>query len=205
MNIYQKINEVMKKAEYIKKDAQVSAGGSGRSYGAVTHDAVTAMLRKHLVAVGIVVNVSQISGEFLEMRDLKNEIKQYLYQGVYEISFINIEDATDRMSVIVHAQAQDTGDKAAGKAMSYAAKYAMLKTFSIETGDNDESRTASEKPINAEQAKQLSGLFEKLEAERRPAFLAHFGIESIEKMPVSEFGDAVKMLGKATKEVPKNA
>lgn len=201
MNIYQKINAVMKKAEYIKKDAQVSTGGNGRAYGAVTHDAVTAMLRQHLVAEGIVVNVSQESGEFLEMRDLSKEIKQYLYQGVYDVSFINIEDVQDKMTVRVHAQAQDTGDKAAGKAMSYATKYAMLKTFSIETGDNDESRAISTKPVNEEQAKQIKTLFDKMDTARQSSCLGFFEIEKIEDMPAARFKEAVTMLGKATKEV----
>lgn len=195
MNIYQKINAVMKKAEYIKKDAKV------QGYSAVTHDAVTAMLRQHLVAEGIVVNVSQESGEFLEMRDLSKEIKQYLYQGVYDVSFINIEDVQDKMTVRVHAQAQDTGDKAAGKAMSYATKYAMLKTFSIETGDNDESRAISTKPVNEEQAKQIKTLFDKMDAARQSSCLDFFEIEKIEDMPAARFKEAVTMLGKATKEV----
>lgn len=34
----------------------------------------------------------------------------------------------------------DNADKAPGKALSYAKKYAMLKLFEIETGENDESR-----------------------------------------------------------------
>jgi len=199
MNIYQKINAVMKKAEYIKKDAKV------QGYSAVTHDAVTAMLRQHLVAEGIVVNVSQTSGGFLEMRDLSKEIKQYLYQGVYDVSFINIDDAQDRMCVTVHAQAQDTGDKAAGKAMSYATKYAMLKTFSIETGDNDESRAISIKPVNDEQAKQIKSLFEKLDSDRQPKFLDYFEIEKIEDMPAARFKEAVTTLGKATKEIAQDA
>jgi hypothetical protein len=199
MNIYQKINAVMKKAEYIKKDAKVS------NYSAVTHDAVTAMIRQHLVAEGIVVNVSQKEGEFLEMRDLSKEIKQYLYQGVYDISFINIDDANDKMTVTVHAQAQDTGDKAAGKAMSYATKYAMLKTFSLETGDNDESRAVSIKPVNEEQAKQLKTLFDKMDASRQEKCLEYFDIETIEQMPAAQFKEAVTMIGKAAKEVTQDA
>ena len=56
MNIYQRINEVRKEVEYVQKDASVSAGGGG--YKAVTHDMVTAVLRKSLVKHGIVRQVN---------------------------------------------------------------------------------------------------------------------------------------------------
>ena len=168
MNIYQKINAVMKEVDYVKKDAKV------QGYSAVTHDAVTALIRQHLVVVGIVVNVNQTDGHFLEMRDLSKEIKQYLYQGAYDVSFINTDDANDKCTVRVHAHAQDTGDKAAGKAMSYATKYAMLKTFSIETGENDESRATKQtdivlvgenEMIEIEKAAKLKGVdIEKIKA-----------------------------------------
>ena len=34
----------------------------------------------------------------------------------------------------------DNADKAPGKAISYAFKYALLKTFALETGEDEESR-----------------------------------------------------------------
>lgn len=47
MNIYQRINEVRKMIGYVQKDKAVSTGGG--SYKAVTHDAVTGMVREALV------------------------------------------------------------------------------------------------------------------------------------------------------------
>ena len=46
LNLYQRINEIRKKVDYIQKDKAVSTGGG--SYKAVTHDAVTAILRQHM-------------------------------------------------------------------------------------------------------------------------------------------------------------
>ena len=63
-----------------------------------------------------------------------------LYSGTYEIHFVNIDNGEDRVISTIHSHANDNGDKAPGKAASYATKTAMLKVFSLETGENDESR-----------------------------------------------------------------
>ena len=49
-------------------------------------------------------------------------------------------DTGDKVTSTIEAHANDNGDKAPGKALSYATKSAMLKVFSLETGENDESR-----------------------------------------------------------------
>jgi hypothetical protein len=133
-NIYQRINDVMKEVAYVKKDATVT------TYKAVTHDNVTAVLRPNLVKAGIVVQASQRKGKMLQMRDLSADVKQHLYCGDYTISFVNVDNPEDKLSVDVQAHATDTADKAPSKCISMATKYAMLKTFSLETGENEEGR-----------------------------------------------------------------
>lgn len=134
MNIYQRINSVMKAVSYVQKDARV------QNYSAVTHDNVTAVLRPELVKQGIVVEVSQLTGRVLDKWQTKGGANMHRYQGDYEISFVNIETPEDRVTIKVQAHADDTADKAPGKSMSYATKYGMLKTFSLETGENEEGR-----------------------------------------------------------------
>jgi hypothetical protein len=73
----------------------------------------------------------------------------HLYSGDYIVHFVNIDDPKDTASVSINAHAADNGDKAPGKAASYATKYAMLKMFSLETGENDEQRFAD--PYTQEQ------------------------------------------------------
>ena len=131
----------MQKVEYVQKDASVS--GAGASYKAVTHDQVISAARKALVDAGIVIFPNQIAGEFLQMRDINAQpqpIKMGLYSGKYEINFVNMEDGNDRITVTVEAHANDNGDKAPGKALTYATKSAILKVLNLETGENDESR-----------------------------------------------------------------
>ena len=140
LNIYQRINNVMKAVQYVQKDSSISGGGA--NYKAVSHDQVVSVIRQELVNNGIVIFPNQISGEFLIKRDLSATppVKMGLYSGTYEISFVNIDNSEDRVVATITAHANDNGDKAPGKSASYATKTAMLKVFSLETGENDESR-----------------------------------------------------------------
>lgn len=136
MNIYQRINEVRKAINYIQKDKSVSAGPAG-SYRAVTHDAVTGMIRQHLVESGIIIAPTLIDSVF----HAKEEgAKQRLYSASYDVRFINMDAPDECVTIRIEAHALDNGDKAPGKAISYATKYAILKLFNIETGEDEESR-----------------------------------------------------------------
>ena len=138
-NVYQRINAVMKEVEYVQKDKAVSGGG--QNYKAVTHDQVVSVCRKSLVKHGVVICPEQLRGEIIIKRDVATDVKMHLYGGEYAIHFVNMDNPQDRITVLIHAHAADNGDKAPGKAITYATKAAILKTLSLETGENDESRT----------------------------------------------------------------
>jgi len=160
LNIYQRINNVMKAVQYVQKDSSVSGGGA--NYKAVSHDQVVSVARQSLVDNGIMIFPNQVSGEFLVKRDLSATppVKMGLYSGTYEINFVNIDDGSDKITATIEAHANDNGDKAPGKALSYATKSAILKVLSLETGENDESRAdvMDFDLINQEQQGQLFSL-----------------------------------------------
>ena len=139
MNIYQRINEVRKVIGYVRKDKAVSTGGG--SYKAVTHDAVTGMVRDALIKHGVVIVPSVVSAIF---HPKEPDAKQRLYEATFQVEFVNIDEPADRIVTQQNAHALDNGDKAPGKAMSYATKYAILKLFNIETGEDEESRYQQE-------------------------------------------------------------
>lgn len=151
----------MQKVEYVQKDKAVTGGG--QNYKAVTHDQVVSVCRAELVANGVLIFPNQVSGEFLVMRDVNatpQPVKMGLYTGTYEINFVNIDNGEDRITVTVQAHANDNGDKAPGKALTYATKSAILKVLNLETGENDESRSeqADVDFISTEQQQQLFNL-----------------------------------------------
>lgn len=140
-NLFQRINEVRKSIEYIQKDKNVSTGSSG-SYKAVSHDQVTGMVRDHMVKQGIVsypVLVESLMNPPLMNVD-GTQAKQMRYEATYDFFFVNIDKPEDKLTIRIQAHAMDNADKAPGKALSYAKKYAILKLFEIETGEDEESR-----------------------------------------------------------------
>ena len=135
-NIYQRLAEAMKLCTYVKKDTKVTGFGGG--YSAVSHDAVTAKVRQHLLAVGVIAVASVIeSGETREEIHAKNGMRTvFRCSVVMETRFVNIDDPGDCIVVRSIGTGEDSGDKAPGKAVSYAVKYGLLKALMLETGDD---------------------------------------------------------------------
>lgn len=161
-NIFQRINSVMQEIDYIKKDKKVAGGGA--NYSAVSHDQVVAMLRDSIVKHGIVIYPEQVESKVLVARDKSKDIAMMLYEGEYIIHFVNIDDGADRVSVRIVGHANDNGDKAPGKAVTYATKSALLKVFAIETGENDESRNYKEPEVVYATTQQVSAFYDLIAA-----------------------------------------
>ena len=186
-NIYQRINAVMKEVEYVQKDATV------QTYKAVSHDMVTAVIRPHLVKQGIVVQLEQLRSEILVKRNVKDGEKMHLYSGDYAVHLVNMDSPEDRVSVTINAHANDNGDKAPGKAASYATKVALLKIFSLETGENDEQRFAD--PYSPEQFEAYHELIETEKAYEFYMFVTTLSHETSTGL-VNSFPDGKKSQGK---------
>ena len=192
LNIYQRINEVRKKVAYAKKDKVVS----GQNYKAVTHDAVTAILRNHLIDQGIVIVPRLLDSSVTDIGKTKNETPVIRYAARYEVDFVNCDEPTDKVTVPSESHANDSGDKAPGKATSYATKYAMLKLFSIETGEDDEGRVEpyeSLAKITDEQLDALTALIEEVGADKAK-FLKYLRVDELDELPAKNYSTAVKAL-----------
>lgn len=145
-NLYQRINAVMQAASKVHKSKFVSTGGSG-GYKAVTHDDVTATLQPELVKAGIVMTVSHKNSELEQLTVTRKAGTANAYEAIeyqvtieVEVTFINMDYPEERITVNGFAYAMDTSDKAAGKALSMAVKNILLKTFMLESCDDEESR-----------------------------------------------------------------
>lgn len=159
LNIYQRLNKVREAVDYVRKDKKVE----GQGYMAVTHDAVTALVRPHLVAHGIVIMPTLLEAKMLDTGTTTGKgIPIMRYEGTYEIRFVNTDDPMDAFAIKLESHALDYGDKAPGKAISYAVKYAMLKVFSLETGEDEEGRFEGERKIQAKVHKPTDGAMESL-------------------------------------------
>ena len=188
LNLFQRINAIRKSIGYIQKNKNVSTGGG--SYKAVTHDVVTALLREHLIEHGIVCIPNLIESQSEPKED---GAKQFRYSATYSFEFVNADDPSDRLSIVIEAHAMDNADKAPGKAISYAKKYAVLKLFEIETGEDEESQY---QPPDTIDESQIANLFRMIKETGSDAvkFMKLYEVSRIEDMPVSKYADAVAKL-----------
>lgn len=130
---------VRERVKRLGKDTQVGSGGYG--YRGLSHDKVTAFIRPKLNEAGILVVQTCNDWACIETGTVtKNGRKITQFQANYLVRFINAYNTKDQFTVQQPAFADDQGDKGPGKAASYAMKYALLKMFMIETGEDDEDR-----------------------------------------------------------------
>ena len=152
LNIYQRINAVMGEASYVQKDGKAA----GLQYKTVSHDKVTAKLRGPMQKHGIV-----MISDIVELIQDGNRTSVKI-----AVSFVNIDKPEDKVTVHFYGYGIDNQDKGVGKAISYATKYCLLKTFCIESGTDDdvESHSIDHVPtnrslmINADQINTLEEL-----------------------------------------------
>lgn len=144
LNVYQRLNKVREAVAYLKKDKQVGESGKSWGYKAITHDAVTANVRPEFIKHGVMLVPNVDQSVVVPTGTTTGKGVPYIrYEARFRIRFVNIDEPSDFVDIVLDAHAIDDADKAPGKAVSYATKYAMLKVLNIETGEDDESRVES--------------------------------------------------------------
>lgn len=139
-NIFQKINKVMNDVKYLMKDDKVVTNAkTGASYKAITEEKVTSELRKAMIKHGIVIIPIEMitKREDETLKDFQGNDKVNRITTVetrYRIQ--NIDDKDDYIIAVSAGTGVDTQDKGVGKAMTYAYKYLLLRTFAIPTGED---------------------------------------------------------------------
>lgn len=153
MNIFEKMSKITEKINRIAKNLQVGVGKS--QYKAVGEADVLAEVKPAEVEFGVysypISREIVYSNEFTTTSEYNGETKEKLtmfmrLKTVYR--FVNIDKPSEFIDIETYGDGVDTQDKAPGKAMTYADKYALLKAYKIETGedpDQDPSRNMNKK------------------------------------------------------------
>ena len=143
LNIYQRILAVMADVRYIQKEAKTV----NNQYSFASHDAVTSATAEAFIKHGVYATPCMIKNKIKTIElDKFNKFEKtwrketnFICAVEVEYDFINVDDPQDRITGINGlGQGIDNQDKACGKAISYACKYALLKALGIETGDDPE-------------------------------------------------------------------
>lgn len=138
LNIYQKLLEVRKSVEYLKKESastQYKYTGSAQVLASV-RDKINEM---GLILVPRIIDKNLLSEtiEFID-KDKPKKTTTYFTELTLTMTWVNVDDPTQMVECPWYSQGVDiAGEKGVGKALTYGEKYFILKFFNIPT-DNDD-------------------------------------------------------------------
>ena len=141
MNIYEKLLAITSEIKTVNKNLEVGVGKS--AYKAVGEADVLAAVKvleeKHKV-YSYPCKREVIDRALLETEKEYNgtitRSNQIFLRIETTYRFVNIEKPEEFIEITTYGDGIDTQDKAVGKAMTYADKYALLKAYKIITGDD---------------------------------------------------------------------
>lgn len=183
-NLEQKLNAVMKKVRYAQKESK----NEHLKYKFVSHDAVVGLIRGELVEEGV--NIHSTAEWIFENN---------LYMCKLFVVMKNIDNPEDKIELKFSfpiATRTSPDEKQFGAAYSYGLKYALLKNFMIETGDDADEMPAAPLPVlSQEQIKSITLLLNDDE-ERKQKLLKFFKVEALEQIEAKHYDTIMQNLTK---------
>jgi hypothetical protein len=138
LNIYEKLLEVRKAVPFLKKEAQ------GHQYKYVSSSQVLQSLREAMdeqkLLLIVKVTDSKVTPETVEYMDGNKQKKTttYFTELFVEFTWVNAEKPDEVIVCPWYGQGVDTaGERGVGKALTYAEKYFLLKSFNVATDKDD--------------------------------------------------------------------
>ena len=160
LNIFQRMLNATSEIDRVEKNLKVDIS-SRQSYKAVAEadvlEAVKPIEEKYgiysypyareIIKDEIITNTTTYEGKTTERSSLFMRIKT-----VYR--FVNTDNPQEYIDITTYGDGFDTQDKAPGKAMTYADKYALLKAYKIQTGEDPDAEPSrdSKTSQNAQKA-----------------------------------------------------
>lgn len=142
MNIYQKMLAIESELTTVAKNLFVDLGRS--SYKAVGEADVLAAVKPLEAKYGVysypcgrtICYTDIMTKSATDSKGNVRETQSLVLRIETKYRFVNVEKPDEYIEVTTYGDGVDTQDKAPGKAMTYADKYAILKAYKIITGDD---------------------------------------------------------------------
>lgn len=203
MNIYEKMNLITNEIGVIEKNLKIEVNKT-RSYKAVSErdvlDGVKPLENKYRV-YSYPVDREIISTDTLTKETEYNGNKTITYSLFMRIKttyrFVNIDNPTEFIETTVWGDGIDTGDKAPGKAMTYADKYALMKAYKLSTGDDSDKEGNPENGYNIKDRGKMLYELQKLVIDTETDYeklKEHYGVQSDRDMTDEQLKEAIELL-----------
>lgn len=197
-NLWQKISQVQGEVGRVQKALTVQTG-QGKGYKAVSEsdilDAVNDAERK----AGLVSYQSAL--EIVDQRTdevLKNGYKtlQYYLRVKATVRVVDVDDPEKWVEFTGFGDGIDYGDKACGKAATYANKYALMKGYKIATGDDPDKEASKEtqRVTGGASPGDIAELTQRLTAERKAKTLRFYHISTLAELTDTQAKQLLKKL-----------
>ena len=197
MNIYEKLSNITNEIATVNKNLTVGEGKS--SYKAVGEadilKAVKELEYKYRV-YSYPVNREVIESTMYTTTNNYGEKNNIFSRIKTTYRFINIDNKEDYIDTVTFAEGIDTQDKGSGKAMTYADKYALMKTYKIITGD-DPDQNPSEEGYGKKQTTRVTNKITEVESKSIYALMVRKGYDVV---PTLEKNYGIKNTADLTKE-----
>lgn len=203
-NIFQKMLLATEKISRVAKNLNV--GNGQNQYKAVSEVDVLNAVKPIEIECGIYsypvsreiidTNILTSTTEF----DGKTKEKKQLFMRLeVKYRFVNTDKPDEFIDITTYGDGVDTQDKAPGKAMTYADKYALLKAYKIETGDDpDKEPSADLKGVSKKEVKATTRQIEYLKkyyvGDLMTKLLQANNLERIEDISVKKASDLIKTI-----------
>jgi len=130
VNIYEKLIEVRKAVPYLQKEAK------GHQYNYVSSSQVLSAVRQRMDEVGLMLIPTITNTKVSAENDGKRTT--YFTELWIDFTWVNAEKPDETVKSSWYGQGIDiAGERGVGKALTYAEKYYLLKTFNIATDTDD--------------------------------------------------------------------
>lgn len=214
LNIYEKMSLITTEMAVIEKKLQVEMS-KNKSYKAVSErdvlDNVKPLEEKYrvysypferqIIDKDTLVKETEYSGNITRTNSLFMRLST-------TYRFVNIDKPEEFIDIDTFGDGVDTGDKAPGKAMTYADKYALMKAYKISTGDDPDKEASPEngykksktirkgdEEINLDITKDFMTLLNETETDIEE-LLKHYGVSNYNLLTDEQKIDAIGVMKK---------
>lgn len=204
MNIYEKLSKVTEEITAVAKNLSVGYGKS--SYKAVGEADVLAAVKPAEIKYGVYsfpASREIVDSAVLTSVDKDGNEKRQLFMRVKTVyRFVNTEKPEEYVDMVTYGDGVDPGDKAPGKAMTYADKYGLLKAYKIITGDDPDQKASetlkaferkAEEKVTEIQALSLTGTLEAMGI-NIPTLLKQYKVEKVSDLTQKQHSDIIRRL-----------
>ncbi len=194
LNLFQRLSAITDELKTVAKNLNVSLG-KDKGYKAVGEvdvlNAVKPLENKHGIYSYPIFRSVIESKEITNKYDTVNQFMRV--ETTYR--FVNVDKPEEYIDIVSYGDGVDGSDKAPGKAMTYADKYALLKAYKIATGDDPDQSASEEHKVEKivyATPSQVTRINELFSEDRIPGMLKYAKVDSLDKLTLAQASEFIK-------------